>query len=212
MRRVADATDAITAVLLAGGRSRRMGYDKRGMVIGGSALLEQLIDRLRTLCPEVLVIANDPDYFAPHKVQVFRDLYPGSSLGGLYTGLYHASTARIFVTACDMPFFNPKVAKAVIQKSNGYDVGVVKTASGYEPLFACYSKKCLGPMQQQLEQGNYRIHTLLHQLQKSLRVREIEAEELTHIAGFDSAFININRPEDLAHTQRLLDTGLTRER
>ncbi|MDY0292699.1 MAG: molybdenum cofactor guanylyltransferase, partial [Desulfuromonadaceae bacterium] len=204
-------SDGITAVLLAGGRSRRMGYDKRDMVIGGTVLLERLIDTLRSMSAELLVIANDPAYFASHKVQVFKDIYPGSSLGGLYTGLYHASTARVFVTACDMPFFNSEVAKAVIRKSNGYDVGVVKTASGYEPLFACYGKSCLAPMQRQLEQGNYRIHTLLHQLQECLRIREIEAEELTHIAGFDSAFININRPEDLTHTQRLLDTGLTRE-
>ncbi len=206
------ASDAITAVLLAGGRSRRMGYDKRGMVIAGTALLEQLIARLRTLSPELLVIANDPDYFAPHEVRVLRDIYPGSALGGLYTGLYYASSARVFVTACDMAFFNLEVARTVIRKSSGYDVGVVKNGTGYEPLFACYSKKCLGSMQQQLEQGDYRIHTLLHQLQGYLRVREIKMEELTHIAGADSAFININRPEDLAHMQRQLETGLTRER
>ncbi len=205
-------SEGITTVLLAGGRSRRMGYDKRDMVIGGRLLLKHLIGELRSLNTELLVIANDPDYFAPLEVRVFRDIYPGSSLGGLYTGLYYATTEKIFVTACDMPFFNPEVARAVIQKSRGYDVGVVKTASGLEPLFACYSKKCLEPMQQQLGQGNYRIHALLQQLQKCLRVREVTPEELTHITGIASAFININRPEDLVWAQRLLDTGLTQEK
>ncbi|MDY0212156.1 MAG: molybdenum cofactor guanylyltransferase [Desulfuromonadaceae bacterium] len=205
-------SDGITAVLLAGGRSRRMGYDKRDMVIGGTVLLERLIDKLRSMSAELLVIANDPAYFAPLEVRVIPDIYPGSSLGGLYTGLYYANTERVFVTACDMPFFNPEVAKAVIQKSLGYDVGVVKTASGFEPLFACYSKNCLAPMQQQLEQGNYRIYALLQQLQRCLRVREITMETLTHIAEIDSAFININRPEDLVWAQRLLETGLTQEK
>jgi len=175
-----------------------MGYDKRALHIADISLFEYVLIQLRALCPELLVIANDPEFFAPFDVQVVPDIYPGSSLGGLYTGLYHSSTERIFVSACDMPFFNVELALFIMRAVHGFDAAVVHTGNGYEPLFACYTKRCLQPMRHELEHGNYRISILF----EHLNVREISPAELSHIDSLETAFININKPQDLAFMPR----------
>lgn len=198
----------ITGVLLAGGRSRRMGYDKRALHIADISLFEYVLIQLRALCPELLVIANDPEFFAPFDVQVIPDIYPGSSLGGLYTGLYHSSTERIFVSACDMPFFNAELALFIMHAAQGFDAAVVNAGNGYEPLFACYTKRCLQPMRRELERGNYRIYPLF----EHLNVRRISPAELSHIDSVETAFTNINKPQDVALAQRYLGNNREKER
>jgi len=193
-------SDMPTGVILAGGLSRRMGYDKRTLHVGEKTLFEYVLMQMGALCPELLVIANDPEFFAPFDVQVVPDIYPGSSLGGLYTGLYHSSTEKIFVSACDMPFFNVELALFIMHAVQGFDAAVVHTVNGYEPLFACYTKSCLQPMRRELEQGNYRIYPLL----EHLNVREVSLAELSHIDSLETAFININKPQDLALARRYL--------
>ena len=191
---------SITGVLLAGGCSRRMGHDKRALRLGDVSMLEHVLTGLRELCPDLLVIANDPEYFSYLNVRVFHDIYPGSALGGLYTGLYYSATENIFVSACDMPFFNTEAARFIMRAAQGFDAAVVKATSGYEPLFACYSKRCLEPMRRNLERGYYRIFPLF----KYLNVREISLTELNHIDSIETAFININKPQDLAMLKKIL--------
>jgi molybdopterin-guanine dinucleotide biosynthesis protein A len=187
----------VTGLLLAGGRSRRMGCDKRSIPVGNTSLLEHILNRMRLLCPRVIVVANDPEYFASMDAKVVTDIYPGSSLGGLYTGLYHSPTEVMFASACDLPFFNLDLARVLLGSVPAKDACLIKTAAGYEPLFACYRKTCLPWMRTHLEQGNYRIRNLILNLEEYLNVCKIDIEDLGHIAEIDSAFINVNRPGDL---------------
>ncbi|MGC9518421.1 MAG: molybdenum cofactor guanylyltransferase [Desulfuromonadaceae bacterium] len=190
-------SDVPTGVILAGGLSRRMGYDKRTLHVGEKTLFEYVLMQMGALCPELLVIANDPEFFAPFDVQVVPDIYPGSSLGGLYTGLYHSPAEVVFASACDLPFFNLDLARVLLDSVHTMDASLIKTADGYEPLFACYRKTCLPWMRTHLEQGNYRIQDLILKLEEHLNVRKIDIENLRHIADIDSAFVNVNHPGDL---------------
>ena len=100
----------VTGVLLAGGKSRRMGEDKRYLVVGEETLLERGLGVLRSVFQEVLIVIaqNSPPLGVDAKVA--RDLVPEcGSLGGLYTGLMQAATPWIFVVACDMPFLDQAV-------------------------------------------------------------------------------------------------------
>ena len=95
----------VTGVLLAGGKSRRMGEDKRYLVVGEQTLLERGLDLLRSIFQEVLVVIAQDSPPLDVDARVVRDLVPDcGSLGGLYTGLTQATTLYIFVVACDMPF------------------------------------------------------------------------------------------------------------
>ncbi len=97
----------VTGVLLAGGKSRRMGLDKRFLKLDGETLLRRALSVYERLFPEILVVVAEP---VPELVdighQIVTDLIPNcATLGGLYTGLSVASSPRIFAAACDMPFF-----------------------------------------------------------------------------------------------------------
>lgn len=181
--------DELTGVILAGGKSRRMGRDKAWLPVEGQALFERVLAVMRELFPQVLIAGDRPDLARPG-IPSYPDLFPGSALGGLYTGLSVAPTPYIFVAACDMPYPERDLVAFLAGLHQGYDAVVVKTEEGFEPLFAVYGKACLGPMRALLEAGNYRVYDFYPQV----RVRYVDPEELP--AGWRRALRNVNTPED----------------
>ena len=181
----------VTGVLLAGGQSQRMGRDKATLPVGGVPLYRRALTVLRSLFAQVLIAGDRPD-LADEGVACHRDIYPGSSLGGLYTGLLRATTPHIFVAACDMPSPDPALIRTLLSWRRDFDVVVPRTPAGLEPLFACYGKGCLAPMEELLRQGRYRIYDFYDQV----RVRYVEADELP--PGWRQALCNVNTPADMA--------------
>ena len=193
---MAQVAEGITIVLLAGGESKRMGRDKLFLLVDGKPLFERVLLALRPLASDLLVIANDKRRFANYAVTIYADIYPGSALGGLYTGLYYAETQHVLVSACDLPFANRAVAQYLLDVAGDNDVTVVQSNDGYEPLFACYSKRCLPAMERALHRQCYKIQ----QIWQGLQVKVVSFSEIAHIDGAQRAFININRMEDLKQT------------
>lgn len=181
---------AVTGVILAGGLSRRMGRDKACMDISGETLVARVEKILRPLCAEVIIAGDRPDLARP-ELSCYPDIYPGSALGGLYTGLYHARTPWIFVSACDLPYASLELARALIMQRAGCDAVVIHTEKGWEPLFALYSKRCLKPMQRLLEQGNLRIYDCFPEL------RVCQPDTAVLPTEWERALTNLNTPEDV---------------
>ncbi|OQY19011.1 MAG: hypothetical protein B6I36_05450 [Desulfobacteraceae bacterium 4572_35.1] len=184
-----------TVILLAGGKSKRMGCDKLFLPVDGKFLFERVLDALRPLSNELMVVTNDRQRFSKYGLTTYADIYPGSALGGLYTGLYYAKTNLVLVSACDLPFANQTVAKYLLDVAGDNDVTVVETKDGYEPLFACYSKRCLPAMELALRQKCYKIQRIW----QGLQVKVVSFDEIAHIEGAWQAFVNLNRMEDLKH-------------
>ena len=183
------AFDDVTGVILAGGQSRRMGRDKATLEIDGTSLFETIAGVFTGLFARTLIAGDRPDLSRPG-IPAFADEFPGSALGGLYTGLKHARTPYVFVTACDMPFVDAALIRSLIEIRHEYDVVLPRTPSGLEPLFACYGKNCLEIMRRQLESGNFRILDIYPQL----RVRIVTEQELPE--NWQQALTNINTPQD----------------
>jgi molybdopterin-guanine dinucleotide biosynthesis protein A len=101
--------DDISGVILVGGKSRRMGTDKAFLKIDGKTLLEKVTDAFTDNFSSISLIGGKAERFAGYDLPVHEDLYPGSALGGLYTGLFYSSTEYVFVSSCDMPFPNARV-------------------------------------------------------------------------------------------------------
>jgi molybdopterin-guanine dinucleotide biosynthesis protein A len=179
----------VTGVILAGGRSSRMGRDKASLEVDGTTFFAKVAAVFRELFPRVLIAGERPDLAGPDLPYV-PDRYPGSALGGLYTGLAAAATPFIFVAPCDVPFPSAELMRLIVDRRAGYDVVVPRTPAGLEPLFAVYGKNCLAPMQEMLERGHYRIYDFFPQV----RVRELTEGELP--VGWERALRNINTPED----------------
>jgi molybdopterin-guanine dinucleotide biosynthesis protein A len=184
----------ITGVILVGGKSRRMGRDKAFLEVAGKPLFERVLEVFRESFAQVVLVGDREERFAGYGLPILSDIYPGSSLGGLYTGLYHAATEYVYVSSCDLPFPNADILRYLCSLKDGFDAVVPSTKFGYEPLFALYSKSCLGPIRELLDSGDFCAYAYYPQI----RVRYVTHEELSLFDRDGRAFLNVNTPDDFA--------------
>jgi molybdopterin-guanine dinucleotide biosynthesis protein A len=190
---------AMTGVVLAGGRSTRMGTNKALLEFGGARLIERLIRTTRPLFREIAIIANDPETYAYLGIPIWPDRIPGKgSLGGIYTAVHYSTFPQIFCIACDMPFPNPTVIAYLRDLASGYDVVVPRTADGYQPLHAVYSKTCLSLMEAMIHADRLKIDGLF----PAVRLRTVEEHELRPMDPSLLCFVNVNTQEELEAAAR----------
>jgi molybdopterin-guanine dinucleotide biosynthesis protein A len=193
----------VTGVLLAGGKSRRMGEDKRYLVVGEQTLLERGLSVLRAIFRDVLVVIAQDSPPLDVDVRVVRDLVPDcGSLGGLYTGLMLATTPYTFVVACDMPFLDPAVMAQFTNQIGSADIVMAKLSSRLHPMHALYGKRCLPIIEQMIQARQFKIQEMVSQA--SLRVGYVTEADLLSIDPSGRSFQNVNTPEDLETARSLL--------
>jgi len=190
-----DKYPDVTGVILAGGKSRRMGTDKARLELAGQTLFARALELLQGFFANILIAGDRPDLARPG-IPAIADFYPGSALGGLHTGLITATTDWIFVAPCDMPYPDARIVKALLQSRDGVDAVVPRTAAGYEPVFALYHKNCLPQMAAMLQQNQFRIYDFYQRI----AIRYLEPPELPE--GWQHALLNINTPEQLAQIKK----------
>ena len=186
----------ITGVILVGGKSRRMGRDKAFIEVQGKPLFERVLDLFRECFAQVVLVGDRGERFADYPVRVLPDLIPGSSLGGVYTGLSGAVSEWIFVASCDLPFPSKSILQYLCSLREGFDAVVPKTRQGYEPLFALYSKRCLAPIGELLAGGECCAYAWYPQA----KVREVGPDEIARLDPAGTAFLNLNTPQDVVNT------------
>jgi molybdopterin-guanine dinucleotide biosynthesis protein A len=196
-----EVSSQVSAILLAGGASRRMGGRNKALLkVGRVTIVERVVNTLAPIFPEVIVITNSPDDFAFLGLPMFRDLRRGmGSLGGLYTGLTACSMDHGFLVACDMPFLSGKTIEHMLSLIEDNDVVIPKLSGGLEPLHAVYSRRCLPGIAALLDAGDLKIINLFPEV----KVREVPEEDL---ARFDPRLLfamNVNTPEGLNNAQAL---------
>ena len=193
----------VTGVLLAGGKSRRMGEDKRYLVVGEQTLFERGLRVLRSMFHEVLIVIAQDSALLDIDARVVRDVVPDcGSLGGIYTGLTQATTPYIFVAACDMPFLNQDVIAQFTNRRDIADIVMARLAARLHPVHALYGKGCLPAMEQMIVARQLKIQELLSHA--SLRVQYITEADLLHIDPTWRSFYNVNTPADLETACSLL--------
>lgn len=184
-----------TGVVLAGGKSRRMGRDKALLEIDGRPLIEWVIRRLERICPEVLVVAGDTERYADLGAPVVTDRFPGVGvLGGLHAGLDAASHELILAVGCDMPFLNSKLLRAFVDWVGEYDVAVLRRGEWVDPLHAAYRRTCLPSMEAAIRAGRRRVISFFPQI----RVRYVTEADVTAIDPQLESLRNVNTPADWA--------------
>lgn len=194
----------MTGVLLAGGKSRRMGRDKRFLELEGRTLLERALSVLESLFSEVIVVVAEPVLrLSGLRHRVVTDLVPNcATLGGLYTGLSSAAHGRIFAAACDMPFLNQSVIKWMAKLDRNADVVMAQLANGLQPMHAVYSKACLPHLERMLNARNLKVQELSQT--PGLSVRLVSEDELREADPQFLSFLNINTVADLEFARKLL--------
>ncbi len=201
---MSSETSRMTGVLLAGGKSQRMGQDKRFLDLEGQTLLERALAVLEPLFPDILVVVAEPvPQLASLRHKLVSDLIPDcATLGGLYTGLSLAGHPRIFACACDMPLLDRAVIERMASLGQNADVVMAKLASGLQPLHAMYSKACLPHLEQMARTRNLKVQELSGA--PDLSVRLVSEHELEDLDPRFLSFLNINTPADLEFARKLL--------
>jgi molybdopterin-guanine dinucleotide biosynthesis protein A len=185
----------ITGIILAGGKNLRMGKNKALLEVGGERIIDRTKNLFLELFDEVLLVTNSFLDYLDLNLRMVADLHPGKgALGGIYTGLFHASHTHAFVAACDMPFLNKDLIRHLIDLSLGYDIVIPKTQDGLQPLHAIYSRKCLPFMEDLIREDNLKIIDFFHRVKK----REVPTEEILPLDPSLASFLNVNTPEELA--------------
>ena len=191
----------MTGIILAGGKSRRMGRDKAFIDAGGVPLFERVYSVFREIFSEIIIVANDGRPFEKYEGRIENDIISNKgALGGLYTGLFHSSSYHAFCSACDMPLLNPQLIKYISDERDAYDVIIPRTRDGLHPLHAIYSKNCLRPMRQLLERGDLKIINFFNRV----RVRFIEETEIRKVDPHMRSFLNVNTREEMEMIRNIL--------
>ncbi len=187
-----------SCIILAGGKSLRLGHDKVLESISNKSLLEQVISKIDSLGKEIIIVTAEertlPQLSNVSKLKIVTDVFPGKgSLGGIYTGLVKSDSFYNLVVACDMPFLNKAFLSYMIEVSHGYDFVLPHINDRFEPLHAVYSKNCIAPIECILNQGRKAIVDLFN----FVKVKHVEAEEVDRFDPQHLSFFNINTKEDL---------------
>jgi len=193
----------MTSIILAGGKSSRLGQSKALQVIGGKSLIQWVVDRLALLSTEIIIATAHGKTIpcsSAVRIKTVADIYPEKGpLAGIYSGLIASSSSRAIVAGCDTPFLSVGLLEYMTQICSTLDVVVPRVENKVEPLCAVYSKNCLAPIQELLEQNELRISELF----RMIKVKYVEEDEINSFDPEHLSFFNINSQADLTRARKL---------
>jgi len=206
----------ITSIIIAGGRSSRMGTNKALLPLNGMAVIERMIRELEQVSQRILIAGgqhHDYNHLGP---EVVTDQYPDMGpLAGLYAGLSAATTEWSLVVACDLPFVHRGVfaeirervtrieeENASIEKEERVQAIIVKAGGRIQPLLAAYRQGVLPGLQLALEGGRLRMSEWV----TSLHVEYIDGADLADKLGDTEGMLqfNMNDIEDYERARAML--------
>jgi molybdopterin-guanine dinucleotide biosynthesis protein A len=201
------AREPFSAIVLAGGRSARMGRVKSTLRFGGITLIERLVAELRRVAEDIVVVtAPDAEAIALPRLataKIVRDeiAYQGP-VGALARGLREASHDTAFACSCDLPMLRAEVVSWVVSllsESSAYDAAIAQIGGKLQPLHAAYRRRCAAALDAMVERGERRLSFV----GEAANVRLIGESEYRLIDPQGRSCFNINTPEDYARALEL---------
>lgn len=187
----------VSAFILAGGKSSRMGRDKALLSLDGQTLLERAQKLVRTVTGDVSIVGPRERY-GPEAIE---DVYQGRGpLGGIHAALAASKSELNLVLSVDTPFLDPKFLRWMIEEATraATTVTVPCTGGRFQPLCAVYRREFLPLAEAALRVGRNKIDPLFCHT----TVRRIEEEELKRLAFDARMFDNLNTPAEFARAQK----------
>jgi len=193
---------AYSAIILAGGRGKRMGYrEKALMAIDGKPLVTYVINSLEKLVDEIIISVRDKaqgdllNSVLPGYTYACDEFENKGPLSGIISGLTLCRNEFCFIAACDMPFINKDVVKMLFSMGESHDAAILRWEDGFlEPLHAVY--KC-EPMIRETRKAIESGENIILAPISRLNVNYIDTEFIRKIDPNLRTLININTPEDM---------------
>ncbi len=195
----------VTGIVLAGGRSTRMGRDKAAILFGAETLLERAVRIVGEVADDVIVVAQGGGAPLVHRsatregglglpVRVVHD--PIENLGplaGIAAGLSASTSDLNVIVACDMPLIRPAVLRRLVALLGEADICVAVVDGQASPLCAVYRSPVAGVARQLLAGGERRVMALLDWVQTA----RVEAAMFRDLDPDLDSFVSCNTPEQL---------------
>ena len=198
----------MTAIILAGGRSSRMGTPKALLPFDDEPLIVHIVRKLQPVFADVVVVAAPGQQLPSMPVRLVHDdvAYQGP-VGGIYYGLRAAAGEFGFVTSCDSAFLNTALISHLLSLRADYDVVVPRWEGRFQPLLAVYRKTVLPFCETQLAKGELRPIYLFDKV----RTRCVEEDEIRTCDPDGASFFNMNRPDEYAEALSRWRAGVNRQ-
>ncbi|MHB8381996.1 MAG: molybdenum cofactor guanylyltransferase [Candidatus Binataceae bacterium] len=194
-----------SAIVLAGGRSSRMGQRKAELRFGESTMLERIVGELGKHFGDIVIVAAsagaDSSLAANACVTMIHDeiAFEGPVLA-LARGLEAARTDAAFACACDLPMLDARVAAALLAMLPGYGAAIPFVGDRLQPLHAAYGREAASALRAMHARGEDRLSAIAG----VVRTRRVGETELRALDPELKSFINVNTPADYARALRLL--------
>jgi molybdopterin-guanine dinucleotide biosynthesis protein A len=204
----------ITGFILAGGKSIRMGENKSLLKIGELTIIERVVNLMKSLFKDVIIITNQKDEYSFLGLQMFEDIYKDiGPLAGIHSALLHTTTERNFIISCDIPLMTSDVIKYIIEYPTKKPITIARADNFIQQLIGMYSKNLITTIENIIEKNNAvkdewnpeqnKRGCSVLELVKSVdsKIIDIEKEYPSYIPG---TFYNMNRPEEYKFIKDIL--------
>jgi len=179
----------ITGIVLAGGKSSRMGSDKGLIKIDNKTFVENVIAAMEPLVNEIIIVSNNPEYDQFGFYRVEDEIKDSGPLAGLYSGLKYSNSEFNLVLSCDIPIIKTEILEKLIEVDyKNYEVTQIESHNKTMPLIAIYQKQCMHKCLELLQQDERRLRVAVNQLKTKTIVIDSE---------YDPFVKNVNNKEDL---------------
>jgi len=198
-RPMQDPTADVSAFVLAGGKSTRMGSDKAFVMLDGRTLVARALDLARTVTDDVHIVGSAEKFaaFAPVIEDIFRDCGP---LGGIHAALRASAAELNLILAVDAPFVPSALLLHLIARARSSEaIAIVPRAGGgWQPLCAVYRREFADAAEKALRSGHYKIDALFDEV----KMQAIEEADLARAGLAPNIFRNLNTKGDLEEALR----------
>jgi molybdopterin-guanine dinucleotide biosynthesis protein A len=204
----------ITGFILAGGKSKRMGTNKSLLKIGGITIIERVVNLMKDLFREVLIITNQPEEFSFLNLMMQEDIHKNTEpLAGIHSALVHTTTERNFIISCDMPLMTAEVIKYLVEYPTKKPITITRADNFIQQLCGVYSKSLVPFIEEIIKENNiWRDEKNPEQSKRGCRVLELIKNVPAEIIDIEKeysdykpgTFYNMNRPEEFSFIKDIL--------
>jgi molybdopterin-guanine dinucleotide biosynthesis protein A len=199
--------DDITAFILSGGKSSRMGTNKAFLDIDGKSLIERMLELLDPIFSEVAISSNEPELYNFLGKKIIKDFYPGRGpLAGIHSVLNSTTSQWNFIISCDMPFISKELIVHLTDYKTDLKILLPKADGRIQPLCGIYSKSVLPDIEKLLIESSNPQSSLKGSVYESITYIQPEIIDVTKTNLYHSdLFLNINTHEDYNYAKSIFD-------
>ena len=188
---------SITAIILAGGKSSRMGADKGLIDLNGRTFMARILKAVEPFVDKTMIVSNDSNYDVFPIKRVSDIILDAGPLAGIFSGLFYSESEVNLVLSCDVPLINEAVLNTLME---GYDaegdVTQLQSRGKTMPLIALYKKQCMHPCLESLKKGERRLTKVVEQMKTKTIILDANLEPLVR---------NINTVDELKEIRHELE-------